>query len=126
MLVWNYRGYGLTKSRSCLWSHKNQPTVSSIKEDSESVITYLRNKIGVRGKIGVYGRSLGGIATTHLCKYVDMIIADRTFGNLHDVAETKFFGRMAVNLLKFATNRWWRATSDRDLISVERDYKFSC
>ena len=74
----------------------------------------------------MYGRSLGGIATTHLCKYVDMIIADRTFGNLHDVAETKFFGRMAVNLLKFATNRWWRATSDRDLISVERDYKFSC
>ncbi len=35
--------------------------------------------MGIKGKIGVYGRSLGGIVTTHLTGKVDMIIADRTF-----------------------------------------------
>lgn len=68
----------------------------------------------------MYGRSLGGIATTHLSKFVDMVFVDRSFGNLHDVAETKFFGKIAVWLLKFATGGW-RATSDYDFLSVERD-----
>jgi len=40
----------------------------------------------------VYGRSLGGISTTHLAKFVDMIIVDRSFSNLYDVANRKFFG----------------------------------
>ena len=37
--------------------------------------------MGLRGKVGVYGRSLGGISTTHMADKVDMIIADRTFSN---------------------------------------------
>lgn len=77
----------------------------------------------MRGKIGVYGRSLGGIATTHLCKYVDMVFVDRTFGNLHDVADTKFFGKIAISLFKFATGGW-RASSDHDLLETRRDPKY--
>jgi len=88
-------------------------------------LAYLRNKIGVRGKIGVYGRSLGGIATCHLAKYVDMIIVDRSFANLHDVVEQKFFGKIAVSLVKFATGGW-RATNDLDFIKIERDSKYGC
>lgn len=45
------------------------------------MLDYLRNTLGIRGKVGVYGRSLGGIATTYLADRVDMIIADRTFCN---------------------------------------------
>ena len=89
------------------------------------MLSYLRNNIGVKGKIGVYGRSLGGIATTHLTKFVDMTIVDRSFGNLHSVAETKFFGKISVLLFKYATGGW-RATSDHDQLTTVRDPKYGC
>jgi len=51
--------------------------------------------MGLKGKIGVYGRSLGGIVTTHLADKVDMIIADRTLSNFKILANRKFFSNMA-------------------------------
>jgi hypothetical protein len=57
VMVWNYRGYGLSKGN---------PDPVNIREDAETIIHYLRNIIGVKGKMGVYGRSLGGVATSHL------------------------------------------------------------
>ena len=56
-LVWNYRGYGRTAG---------EMTPSCIKQDAEQVLAFLRLRIGVRGKIGVYGRSLGCVAVSHL------------------------------------------------------------
>ena len=56
--------------------------------------------MGMKGKIGVYGRSLGGIAATHMSRYVDMAIVDRSFSNLHDVANRKFHGESAVSIYK--------------------------
>ena len=58
------------------------------------------------GKLGVYGRSLGGIATTHLAQYVDMVIVDRSFSDLYEVAYHKFYGFMAVLLFKLGTFGW--------------------
>jgi pimeloyl-ACP methyl ester carboxylesterase len=56
------------------------------KVDVEKVFDFLVNKIQIVGPIGVYGRSLGGIAATHLAsKFPDIIkviIADRTFCEL--------------------------------------------
>jgi len=89
------------------------------------VLGYLRSKLGVKGKVGVYGRSLGGIATTHLTKYTDMVIIDRSFGNLHSVAETKFFGKIAITLFKFTTGGW-RSTADIDILTTVRDPKYGC
>jgi hypothetical protein len=126
VLVWNYRGYGLTKATSFLYSHQNMPTPSNIKQDAEAVLSYLRNKIGVRGKVGVYGRSLGGIATTHLTKYVDMVLVDRSFGNLHEVIDRKFFGYLAVQLVKFVSGGTWSGTNDLDFITTVRDTKYGC
>lgn len=111
VLVWNYRGYGLTKPCNCLYHHLNVPSPDHLKEDAESVLGYLRDHIGVKGKIGIYGRSLGGIAAAHLSKYVDMVLIDRSFGSLHDVVETKFHGKIAVALVKYATGGW-RASND--------------
>jgi hypothetical protein len=37
--------------------------------------------MGLKGKIGVYGRSIGGIPTTHLTDKVDIVVADRTLSN---------------------------------------------
>lgn len=106
MLVWNYRGYGLTRASNICLKLFNTPSPHKIREDSEALLAYLRDEIGVRGKIGVYGRSLGGIATTYLAKYVDMIIVDRSFSNLYDVANRKFFGESAEDLLRFITGGW--------------------
>lgn len=79
----------------------------------------------MKGKVGVYGRSLGGIGTSYLTKYVDMVIIDRSFGNLHSVAETKFFGKIATTLFKFATGGW-RANSDHHILTTVRDPKYGC
>ena len=123
VLVWNYRGYGLTKARNCWYTMQNSPSPRKFKLDSEAILGYLRSTLGVRGKIGVYGRSLGGISTSHLAKFVDMIIVDRSFSSLYDVADRKFFGKAAVDLLRFASGGW-RSNSDFDFTQTDRDLKY--
>ena len=49
----------------------------------------------MRGKIGVYGRSIGCVAACRLTPYVDMLIADRGFSDLHTLADKKFYGKIA-------------------------------
>lgn len=63
----------------------------------------MRSKLGLRGKIGIYGRSLGGIASSHLAKYVDLVIIDRSLSNLENVIEAKFMGKSGVCLYKIGT-----------------------
>ena len=84
VLIWNYRGYSRSHTSNCL---TNSPSPTNIKEDAECVLTYLKNVMGLKGKFGVYGRSMGGIATCHLAKHVDMIIVDRTFATLNEVID---------------------------------------
>jgi hypothetical protein len=62
--------------------------------------------IGIKGKIGVYGRSLGCIPATHISKYVDMIIADRGFCDLWTLADKKFYSDVAIPLIKYGTGGW--------------------
>lgn len=57
VLGWNYRGYGETPG-VC--------TPYNVKSDGESVLYFLINELHISGKIGMYGRSLGGIVATHL------------------------------------------------------------
>ena len=96
-LVWNYRGYGRTKG-------KPDPLVMA--HDSQQILDFLKNKIGVKGKIGVYGRSLGCIPATHLQDQVDMIIADRGFCDLWTLTEKKFYGEIAKSVVKYGTLGW--------------------
>ena len=105
VLCWNYRGYARSKGGYCFCC-KTMPDPDNIREDSEAILRYCRKELGLRGKIGVYGRSLGGIATTHLSHYVDMVIVDRSFSNLYEVAFHKFYGFMAVLLFKLGTFNW--------------------
>jgi hypothetical protein len=83
---------------------KNVPSPDYFKLDAHAVLDYLRNVIGVKAKIGVYGRSLGGIATCYLARQVDMVIADRTFSNLYEVVESKFHGLCGKLLYQTLTN----------------------
>lgn len=69
VMCWNYRGYG--NSESSCYDYLN-PYVC--KADAERVLDFAINKLKLRGKIGVYGRSLGGLAATHLAnKFPDII-----------------------------------------------------
>lgn len=61
VLCWNYRGYG--ESELGFWENLD-PYKS--KRDAERVLAFAVNKLHLRGKIGVYGRSIGGLAACHL------------------------------------------------------------
>ena len=91
-----------------------------MREDAETVLKFCRNELGLKNKIGVYGRSLGGIATTHLAQYVDMVIVDRSFSNLYEIAFHKFKGWLAVQLFRVGTNGW---DSNSDIRFNERGLK---
>ena len=61
VFTWNYRAYGRSKGK---------PTPDNLKRDIVAVYRYLRKELGLRGKIGIYGRSLGGIPSTFLSNKV--------------------------------------------------------
>ena len=77
VFTWNYRAYGRSKGK---------PTPENLKKDVDSVLSYIRNTLKLRGKIGIYGRSLGGIPSSYLANKVDMAIIDRSFCNLAAMA----------------------------------------
>ncbi len=62
--------------------------------------------MGITGKIGVYGRSLGGVVTSHLVDKVDFIYADRTFSNFEVLSNRKFFSSIAKYLFKLSSGGW--------------------
>jgi pimeloyl-ACP methyl ester carboxylesterase len=73
VFLWNYRGYGRSEGT---------PSPASFDTDIKTILNFLRNEIKVTGKIGVYGRSMGGVAASIACELCDMIIVDRTFSSL--------------------------------------------
>jgi fermentation-respiration switch protein FrsA (DUF1100 family) len=91
VMAWNYRGYGHTKG---------SPTPYNVKLDGEAILSFLVKDLKIEGKIGVYGRSLGGVVATHLAaKYqnrISFLFADRTFGNLRSISERKFLGSTSL------------------------------
>lgn len=101
--MWNYRGYGRSHKSRCL---AGQPSPENIREDADCLLAYLREVMGLRGKLGVYGRSMGGIATCHLASKVDMVIVDRSFADLEKVIEKKLHGMAAVTLYSLVTPKW--------------------
>ena len=66
----------------------------------------MRETLGLTGKIGVYGRSLGGVVTSHLCDKADFIYADRTFSNFTVLPDRKFFSSFAKYLFKLSSGGW--------------------
>lgn len=97
VLVWNYRGYGRSPG---------DPEPDNLLAASEQVLHFLKYRIGVTGKIGVYGRSIGATAACRLCPFVDMAIADRGFSDLYSLAASKFSGSIAKEVYKLATSGW--------------------
>lgn len=69
VIIWNYRGYG-----ESYLGFFEMLSPSKAKRDAERVLAHSVSYFGLQGKIGVYGRSIGGIAAIHLGgKYNDLI-----------------------------------------------------
>lgn len=68
------------------------------------------SKLKLQGKIGIYGRSIGGIAATHLAnKYkdiVELLVIDRSLNELEGVAESKLRGSATATMFKQFANGW--------------------
>jgi hypothetical protein len=58
------------------------------------------------GKLGIYGRSLGGISSSELCGRADMVIVDRTFSSFEKMAKNRYFYNIAAYLFKLGTFGW--------------------
>lgn len=112
VMAWNYRGYGRTKGT---------PTPYNLKTDGESMIWFMLNELELKGKLGLYGRSLGGVVATHLAnKYPDNInflFADRTFGNLEIMSQRKlngYFSSVIYDIISFK----WESRNDLNFFKV--------
>ena len=56
-MAWNYRNYGRSGG---------EPDPYTSYHDAESILHFLIKKLGIKGKIGCFGRSIGGTIATHL------------------------------------------------------------
>ena len=107
VFTWNYRNYGRSKGK---------PTPENLKKDVAEVYNFIRNKLKLQGKIGIYGRSLGGIPSSYLSNQVDMAIIDRSFCNLAAMARWKYNGIFADYLFKIGSCGW-QAQNDFHIVS---------
>jgi len=87
VMAWNYRSYGRSKGT---------PDPYSSYHDGEAVLKFLLEELGLQGKIGCFGRSLGGTMATHLARYypqyIDFLLVDRSLGSLKKMSESSFLG----------------------------------
>jgi len=92
VLIWNYRGYG--ESEQSMFAPNHDPHQQKV--DAERVLQFLVNSLKVKGEIGVYGRSIGGIAAAHLVKkfpkIIKVYVGDRTMGNFENIIENRYQG----------------------------------
>lgn len=106
VVCWNYRGYG--QSTQSFWEFQS---AAKAKTDAERVIATAITKLRLKSKIGVYGRSIGGLVACHLAaKYsdlVDVLIIDRSFSEIQKVAKGMFSGKWIDFIFSFFSANGW-------------------
>jgi len=98
VFIFDYRGYGRSQG------HISE---KGFYQDSEAAYTVARKWAGQNGaKLVVFGRSLGGIAATHLgaTKKCDGLILESTFTNMGAMARAHYPLPFAETLLKHRLN----------------------
>ena len=122
VVCWNYRGYGESSNRSL-----HYPSPSMTKADAECVLAQAVAKFDLKGKIGVYGRSIGGIPACHLAMaykdIVQLLIVDRSLSELSEVVEAKLRGQATLTLMKGFVNGWDSFNSKNFLNTNPKCYK---
>lgn len=121
VICWNYRGYG---ESTISWFDFLSPSKS--KRDAERVIEGSIDFLKLKGKIGVYGRSIGGITANHLAAtykdLIDILIIDRSLNELQGVAESKLRGSITTTLFKQFTNGWVCKNSE-NYLKADKTFK---
>lgn len=85
VVLWNYRGYG---------KRNGSPDFPNMTADAEEILNYIQSKESYES-IGLYGYSLGGSIACKLASdksrvfNIKLLIADRTFSSLENVAKSK-------------------------------------
>ena len=91
---------------------------------------FLVNKIRVKGSIGVYGRSIGGIAASHLVakfpNITKVFVGDRTLGTFEDCAKTRFPSTNKVLIFADLISCRWRANNVDGFLENKNCYKIHC
>ncbi len=105
VICWNYRGYGASSIGAFDYM---SPTKSKL--DAEYVLAQSLSVLKLQGQIGVYGRSIGGIAACHLAAkfndLVEILIVDRSMNELKDWIATKLKGRATLALYEQFLSGW--------------------
>jgi pimeloyl-ACP methyl ester carboxylesterase len=121
VMCWNYRGYG--ESTKGYFDTLNPATS---KRDAEKVLAFIVDNLGIKGKIGVYGRSIGGITACHLAqKYhdlVELIVCDRTLNELQTLSEQKLKGKATTFFFDSYTNGW-KCKNPQNFVESKGQYK---
>ena len=121
VVCWNYRGYGDSSQGlfETLSPYKS-------KRDAEYVMAFLVNRLRLKGRIGVYGRSIGGLTACHLAnKYnnlVQALIVDRSFYELSSVPEGKIKGSWTLRLFDLLSWKW-RTRNHSNFATTRNCYK---
>jgi len=123
VFVWNYRGYG--ESEQSLFSPNMTPDQQRM--DAERVMQFLVNRLHVAGSIGVYGRSIGGIAASHLAgkfpNLISVFMGDRTLGKLDNMAMNRY-GRSPLIMPVYRLGScFWHVDNGMSLLKNEHAYK---
>ncbi|CAE8629949.1 unnamed protein product, partial [Polarella glacialis] len=119
ILFFNYAGYGRSSGK---------PSPARVAEDGEAVVKFLQSR-GVK-QIGIYGRSIGGIAACHLARrfpeVVKIVIADRTMSTLEGAARYMYGswaakGLRATSMVATNTDNFWEVRCHKLLICDPKD-----
>jgi len=116
VVIWNYRGYGCAKGT---------PNPKNLQDDGQALYEYIRKTLHITGKVGVYGRSLGGIVATHIAAKnsdISLLFADRTLANLEILPNRKAHGSIMTKFFKFAT-LGWKADNDENYYNAQAPVK---
>ena len=93
VLCWNYRGYGFSEGKS---------SYNKLRSDALELFDEIKNKYNYE-KFAVHGISIGGIPCCHLAKNrkdIELMVCDRNFGKLDNIAQGFTFGKYLFILYK--------------------------
>jgi pimeloyl-ACP methyl ester carboxylesterase len=100
-MAWNYRDYGRSEGT---------PDPFLCLHDSESILKFLIKDLGLIGKIGCFGRSLGGTMASHLAnnfgEHIDFLFVDRSLGSLQAISQRLILGSYNQSLFNMLTQGW--------------------
>lgn len=124
VLIWNCRGYG--QSQQSKLTPNQDPNQQKI--DAERVLQFLVNRIQVKGQIGVYGRSIGGIAASHLTgqfpELISVFIGDRTMGDFEQLVVNRYAsGKQFMLKFYYFLGCKWSANNVSSLMKNKSCYK---